>query len=176
MEDAIALIDKIIEEHKTISQRLRDFEQVANDAEAIAAFDKTKELFMPGRFDDKQGLEAFDQLLDTITEGIHGHFGREEGALMNVFEKHGDKKLATALRSLILEHENLKHRLAYTKRDMTTLQVDKLPVQLWQARGYDMRAYITYTRKLFETHAAREQELLHTLRNELKRKAGTGNK
>ncbi len=167
MEDAIALIDKIIEEHKTISQNLQKFEQVVNDAEAITAFDKAKELFMPGRLDDKQGLQAFAQLLDTITEGMHGHFNREEGALMNVFEQHGDKKLATDLHSLLLEHENLRYRLAHTKQDVTTLQTGNLSRQIWQARAYDMRPYITYTRKLFEAHAVLEQNLLHTLRSEL---------
>jgi len=167
MEDAIALIDKIIEEHKTISQELQDFEQIANDAKAITAFDKSKEVFMPGRFNDKQGLEAFAQLLDTITEGMHGHFGREEGPLMGVLKEHGEEELRTAMHSLLLEHENLKKRLAYTKNEVTILQVGKLPTQLWQARGYDMRAYITHTRNLFEEHARLEQDLLHTLRSEL---------
>lgn len=167
MEDAVALIDKIIEEHKTISQRLQDFEQIVNDAEAITAFDKAKELFMPGRFDEKQGLEAFAQLLGTITEGMHAHFSREEGPLTNVLEKHEDKQLSTALHSLFLEHENLKHRLAYTKQDVTTLQSDELSSGVWQARAYDMRAYITNTRRLFEAHVALEQDLLYTLRSEL---------
>lgn len=102
MEDAIALIDKIIEAHKTISQRLQDFEQIANDAEAMTAFDKAKEVFMPGRFNQEQGLEAFAQLLDTITEGMHGHFSREEGPLVSVLEKHGGKKLSATLHSLLL--------------------------------------------------------------------------
>tara|TARA_Y100000310_G_C19960225_1_gene480879 strand:- start:50 stop:301 length:252 start_codon:yes stop_codon:yes gene_type:complete len=78
-EEVIAIIDRIIEEHKTLSQRLQDFEQVPNGAEALTGFAKASELFAPGRFEEGEGLKAFKQLLDTITEGIHAHFGREEG-------------------------------------------------------------------------------------------------
>ena len=53
MEDIIAVIDKIIEDHKTIMQQVQAIEQVANDAEAIAGLDKAKEEFMPGRFEQK---------------------------------------------------------------------------------------------------------------------------
>ncbi|MBI2329384.1 MAG: hemerythrin domain-containing protein [Chloroflexi bacterium] len=171
MEDAIALIDKIIEEHKTIFQRLRNFEQIANDAEALTGFDKAKELFVPGRLESKKGLVAFAEVLGTITEGMHSHFGREEGALMKVFREHGDKKLSSALHSLLLEHEDLKHRLASTKQDVATLQDGKLPNQIWQAHAHDMRAYITYTRKLFEAHAGLEQELFRSLRSDLMKAA-----
>ncbi|MFC1954208.1 hemerythrin domain-containing protein [Chloroflexota bacterium] len=174
MEDALAIIEKIIEEHKTITEKLQNFEQVANDAEALTGFDKAKDSFMPGRLEGKKGLESFDQLLDTITEGIHGHFSREEGALMHVFEEHGDRKLSADLNSLLLEHKELRDRLASTKQDTDKLLNGQLPGQVWQALAQDMRAYVTHTRKLFEVHAAVEQKLLHTLRSELKQKSGNG--
>ena len=57
MEETIALIDKIIEEHKTISQRVRALEQVVNDASALLGLDAAREDFIPGRLDDqKQSL------------------------------------------------------------------------------------------------------------------------
>ncbi len=167
MEEAIALIDKIIEEHKTIFQGLQNLEQIANDAEAIKGFDKTKELFMPGKLDEKQGLEAFQKLLDTIIQGIQDHFSREEGALVTAFEKHADRKLASALHSLLLEHEDLKSHLERSKQDVAKLTDGGLSRQIWEASAYDIRTYITNTRKLFEEHAVMEQDLLHTLRNEL---------
>ena len=48
MEELIALIDKIIKEHKTIFQRVQVLEQVANDAEAVAGLEKAKEAFGKG--------------------------------------------------------------------------------------------------------------------------------
>ena len=167
MEDVIALIDKIIEEHKTIFQRLQNLEQIANDAEAIKGFDKTKELFMPGKLEEKQGLEAFRKLLDTIIQGIHDHFSREEGTLVTAFEKQADRKLASALHSLLLGHEDLKSHLKRSKQDVAKLTDGEQSRQIWEASAYDIRTHITHIRKLFEEHALMEQDLLHTLRNEL---------
>ncbi len=174
MEDAIALIEKIIEEHNTINQKLQNFEQVANDAEALAGFNKTKDLFMPGRLDSHKGLTELEQLMNTISQGIHDHFGREEGALVNVFSEHGDKKLSTGLHSLLLEHEDLRDRLTYTKQDVDQLMDGKLTTEIWQAQAQDMRAYISHTRKLFEVHAGIEQKLFHSLLTDLKQKAVEG--
>lgn len=113
----------------TIALVKRYYCQVANDTETLTGFDKAKDLFMPVRLDGKKGLAAFEQLLDTITQGIHGHFSLEEGSLMHIFGEHGDKKLSTVLHSLLLEHEDLKDRLAYTKQDVGNLLNDKLPCQ-----------------------------------------------
>ena len=167
MEEVIALIDRIIEEHKTIFQNFQTLEQVTNDATAIIGLGNAKEEFMPGRFERKQGLEELEKLLDKTDEGIQAHFKREERALLNAFEKHGDRKLASALNSLLSEHQNLIDRLAHSKRDVAKLTSGELSREMWEATGYDMRAYLSHTRRLLETHARTEQELLNTLRSEL---------
>ena len=167
MEEVIALIDKIIEEHKTIFQEFQTLEQIANDAGAIIGLDKAKEKFMPGRFEKKQGLEELEKLLNKSEQGIQSHFKREEAALLNAFEKHGDRKLASALHALLIEHKNLTDRLIYSKQDVAKLMSGDLSRGLWEATGYDMRAYLSHTRRLLETHAEMEQELLRTLRSEL---------
>jgi len=174
MEEAIALIDKIIEEHETIFQRLQTLEEVANDAGTIIGLGEAKEAFVPGRFEEKQGLATFQKLLETIDQGIRAHFGREEEMLSIALEKRADKKLASALNSLLLEHENLRDRLVHTKQDVAELTGGSLSRSVWEAKGYDMRAYVSRTRKSFEAHAGMEQELLRKLRSELM-KAREGN-
>ena len=169
MEEVISLIDKIIEEHKTIVQRVQTLEQAANDAEAILGLDKAKEAFMPGRFEQKQGLEKLQKLLDTIEQGLQAHFNREETGLLTAFEKYANKKLASALRSLLLEHEDLKDRFARSREDVAELAGGNLSREVWEARAHDMRAYISHTRKLLAAHADNEQQLLWTLRSELMR-------
>lgn len=167
MKEVSALIDKIIEEHKTIFQRVQVLEQVANDAEAVAGLEKAKEAFMPGRFEQKQELEKLQELLETVEQGLEAHFNREETGLLAAFEKHGDKKLASAFHSLLLEHEDLRHRFAQSREHVAELAGSGLSSHIWGARAHDMRAYISHTRKLLEAHAEIEQELLRTLRNEL---------
>ena len=167
MNETIALIDKIIEEHKTLLQNIQTMEQVANDAEAIAGLEKAKDAFIPGRLEQAQGLEKLQELQQIIDQGIQSHFNREETALLSAFEKHGDQKLAAALQSLLREHEDLRNRFAQTGNQMTELTKGGLSGQVWGASAYDMRAYITHTRKLLKKHAGSEQELLHTLRKAL---------
>lgn len=169
MEEIIALIDKIIAEHRTIFQRLQTLEQAANDAEAIVGLDKAKEAFVPGRFEQKQGLEKLQKLLETIDQGLRAHFDREEGALLSAVKKHADKRLASALHSLLLEHEDLRDRLTRSREYADELTSGGLSRHLWEASAHDMRAYINYTRKLFKAHAEMEQELLRTLRSEFSR-------
>ncbi len=43
-------------------------EQAANDVEAIVGLEKTKEAFMPGRFDQKQDLEKLQKLPEAIDQ------------------------------------------------------------------------------------------------------------
>ena len=65
------------------------------------------------------------------------------------------------------EHKNLTDRLVNSKQDVAKLMSGDLSRGLWEATGYDMRAYLSHTRRLLETHAEMEQELLRTLRSEL---------
>jgi len=168
MEDALTLIEQLIEEHKTIMERIQSFEQIANDAEALAGFDKAKDTFMPGRLDGKQGLEEFVQLLNTISEGVDAHFIREESNLVYVFQEQGNKEMSEEFHSLILEHEDLRDRLAKTKEEIDKLLNGQLPSQIWQASAQDLRAYVTHMKQLFEIHAGTEQKLFYRLQSELK--------
>ena len=169
MEEALVLIEKVIEEHKSIMQGVRTLEQAASDAEAIVDLEKAKEAFMPGRFEQEKGLQKLQESLEAIDRGLRAHFDREETGLMDVFEKHGNKELASALRSLLLEHEDLRNRLAHSKKHVAELVSGGLSRHLWEASAHDMRAHISHTRKLLEAHAEIEQELFHKLRTELMR-------
>ena len=167
MKAALDLIEQIVEEHKTIRLRLQSMEQIVNDAEALQGFEEAQEGFMPGRFDQKAGLDRLEELVNLVDQGLQAHFDREETALLAAFEEQGDRELASAFHSLLLEHEDLRNRLTYTKNHISQLTGGELPRHHWEATAYDMRAHITHTRKLLEAHAEVEQELLQSLRRRL---------
>ncbi len=169
MEEALALIEKIIEEHKQILGNIRALEQVTNDASALRVLDIAKEGFMPGRPDQAEGLQKLDELLATTDHGIRAHFNREETGLLAAFEKHGGEMLISALRALLLEHDVIRKRFVRTEQLVTELKTGDLSRHVWEASAHDMRAHIAHTRKLFEVHARSEQKLLRTLRNRLRR-------
>ena len=174
MEQALAVIEQIIQEHEVISQRFQAAEKVANDAEALAGFDKAKEAFMPGRLAQQPGLQELQASLAKIEKGLHRHFHLEETSLSSVVGKYGDEEIKSDLRSLLLEHKDLRNRLAHSKKHVAELVDGGLSRHLWEASAHDMRAYFSHTRKLLEAHAEIEQELLHELRHKL-RKGSRGN-
>jgi iron-sulfur cluster repair protein YtfE (RIC family) len=167
MEEVISLVDKIIEEHKTILQRMQSLEQIANDAEALAGLERAKGAFVPGRFGETEELKKFQESLGAIEEGLLAHFGREETALVAAAERYGNKQLVSTLHSLLSDHEHLKKRLDRSKEHMAELTGGNLSRHVWEATANDMRAHAAHTRRLLEEHARLEQELLHSLRSEL---------
>ncbi len=56
MEEAVALIDRIIREHKLILKETRSSEQLANDASALLGLEEAKEILVPGRLSPEQSL------------------------------------------------------------------------------------------------------------------------
>ena len=122
---------------------------------------------MPGRLDQKQGLQKLQELLELINQGLQAHFNREETMLLAAFEKHGNKELASALHSLLLQHEDLRNRFVISKKQVAELISGGQSGQIWGASAHDMRAHLSHTRKLLEAHAQNEQEILQKLRSEL---------
>lgn len=171
MEDIVALIDNLIDEHKVIIKDAQSLEQVANDASTLVDLEEARETFVPGRLDQKQSLQKLQELLETIDQGLQAHFNREESGLLAAFEKHGDRKLVTTLKSLLLEHEDLRNRLAHAKDHVAELVSGGLARHQWEASANDMRAHLSHTRKLLEAHAAIENELFVAMRQHFKRES-----
>ena len=169
MKKELAVIERIIEEHKVIKERVKTLERAANDAEALIGFEQAKEAFMPGRLDQKKGLTALGELLDVIEQGLHKHFNYEEKELPGVVESCGDEGLSSDLNSLFLEHKDLRNRIAHSKRHVADLVSGNMSRHLWEASAHDMRAHISHTRKLLEAHVEIEVELLHRLRDNLQK-------
>ena len=168
MEEAFALIDQLIEEHKQILQRFQTAEQVANDVVAILELDKAKEDFVPGRFgDQRQGLQNLQESLEAIEKGLQRHFDREETGLLTVFEQHRGGMLASGLRVLLLEHQEIKDRIAESKKEVAELVSGDLSREVREGGAWGVRVYLSHTRKLLQAHAQSEQELFYKLRTEL---------
>ncbi len=168
MKEALVLIDQLVEEHKQILQKLQTAEQVANDVGAILQLDRAEEGFVPGRFSDqKQGLQSLQDSLEAIDSGLQMHFAREEKKLLSIFEQYGGETLAAGLRFLLLEHQELKDRLAESRREVAELAAESSSRQVQEGKAWGVRVYISHTRKLIEVHTQSEQELFHKLRVEL---------
>ncbi len=168
MPETLDLLDQLIEEHRQIRQRVQTAEQVANDAAALLRLDKAKEDFMPGSFSDQQrGLQSLQDSLESLEKGLQAHFEREETGLLTIFEKHGSGILVSGLRVLLLEHQELKNRIAESRKEAAELAAGRLSREVQEGKAWGVRVYISHTRKLIEAHARSEQELFHKLRTAL---------
>ena len=122
MEEAFALIDQLIKEHKLLLKRFQTAERIANDAGALLELGRAGEDFVPGRFDDqKQGFQSLKESLEIINQGLKGHFDREEKGLLTILEKHGGGMLAAGLRVLLLEHQEMRDRIARARKEVGEL-------------------------------------------------------
>ncbi|MFA5317055.1 MAG: hemerythrin domain-containing protein [Dehalococcoidales bacterium] len=167
MEKALAIIEQIIEEHKTFLKSFEAIERVANDNEALRGFERAQETFVPGRLDQKAVLNKLKEMVEMVSQGLGAHFEREETALLAAFKDSGDEELVAALNTLLLEHKDLRYRLDHTGEHITRLAGGELSRQHWEATAHDMRAHITQTRKLLAAHAGVEQEMMLNLRRRL---------
>jgi len=70
--------------------------------------------------------------------------------------------------SKLREHDDIRKRLAHSKKEVAELTSGGLSRHVWEARAYDMRAHISHTRKLLEIHAGGEEQMLTALRKQLK--------
>ncbi|MEE8418610.1 MAG: hypothetical protein V3S02_00695 [Dehalococcoidales bacterium] len=173
-DEVVALIDRLIEEHRIINLDLATLENVVNDAGAILNFEKAKDIFIPGRPGAKDDLESLDKLLDTIDKGLRAHFEREERGLQTAFDKLGTVEMAKGFHTLVQEHDALRDRLSEHEKIKNNLfkslkRSDEpdhgtMTRQQWEATAHDMRAYILHSRKLVQEHTGREHGLFTGLR------------
>lgn len=168
MNETVQLIDQLIKEHKVIHERTESIEKIANDASLLKDLKEAKDTFVPGRFDQSQSLLKLREMLEEIATWLDEHFNREETVLLTAIEKQGERKLVTALNSLLFEHSDLRDRMSHSKKHVAELISGGLGRHRWDASANDMRAHLSHTRKLLETHAAIEDDLFKELRRHFK--------
>jgi iron-sulfur cluster repair protein YtfE (RIC family) len=169
MDETLQLIDQLIAEHKVINERTGALEKAANDASLLSNLKEARDTFMPGDATQNENLQKLEEMLKTIYACLEKHFDREENVLLPAVKKYGDEKLVTTLNSLLFEHTDLRDRLSHSRKRVTELLSGRLARNLWDATASDIRTYLSHTRKLLATHAARENHFFKELRRYLKK-------
>jgi hypothetical protein len=163
MEVVAAIVQKVIAEHKVILADFKALEKMSNDATALKAIQKTKEVFMPGRLNSSEGLKQFEDLRAKLEKGLLDHFHWEEITLLEAFTLYKGFSMVSALKTLMAEHDTIREGLGELKGLMDELRSERLSHQMWETKGYDIRARITQLFKTVETHAMGEMVLLNDL-------------
>jgi len=169
MDETSQLIDQLIAEHKVINERTGALEKAANDATLLSDLKEARDTFVPGELFQSENLKKLEQMLEAICTWLEKHFNREETVLLPAVKKDGDQKLVTALSSLLFEHTDLRDRMSHSRKRVTELLGGRLAQNLWDATANDVRTYLSHTRKLLTTHAAKENHFFKELRRYLKK-------
>jgi hypothetical protein len=168
MNQEIALLDKLEAEHKEIMHDALNLEQITNDLDGTKGLEKASEDFVPWRIDRcKQIVQDLKVSLEMLDTKLSDHFDREEKDLLTLCQTHNNDTFGSVLFNLIIEHEEIRNRIAKSKLDVASLATDDLSPYIWQGRAYPVRFYLNNTRRRLQAHAENEQELVNALRREL---------
>jgi hypothetical protein len=168
LDNILELIERIIEEHKIILADFETLEKVFNDAGALILLSKSGDAFMPGRPSPTEGLKKLDESRNKVAVGLEAHFNREETVLLKAFESYGEEEHVTALKNLLKAHIEIRSELSILKGDVAELLTEKVSRNLWEAKGYEVKARINQVHKTMAGHASEEQVLLNKVRKDVK--------
>jgi hypothetical protein len=168
MKKELALLDKLEAEHKELMSGAQRLGNITSDLDAMTSLEKTSEDFAPQRTERrKQILEDLRLSLEVIDEKLSDHFNREEKDLLTLCQTRSNAAFGWALLNLVVEHGEIKNRIAKSRLDATALATEDLSPYTWVSRAYPMRFYLNHTRRRLQAHAESEQELLNALRSKL---------
>lgn len=168
MKQELTLLDKLDAEHKEIMSEAQNLEHITNDLDAILGLKKASKDFVPWRIDRcKQIVQDLQLSLEMIDAKLSEHFDLEEKDLLTLCQTHNNDTFGTVLLNLIIEHGEIRNRIAKSKLDVASLAVDDLSPYIWQGRAYPVRFYLNHTHRRLQVHAESEQELLNALRRDL---------
>ncbi len=164
MPSTVELIDQLITEHKLFSERTADMAEVANDAHLLDGLDEAKDTFTATRPGQSGGLARLEGLLDDISPWLNQHFDREETILLKAVKERGTGEMVNRFNALLLEHTDLRTRVAQTKEQIEALKSGALARHRWEAGANDIRDHLAHTRTLLEAHASMENTLFAEMR------------
>jgi hemerythrin len=163
MQDKLAVIKRIIDEHQNIKQHVKLVGDSISDQEALNVLHKEHSDFIPGRLEvisEKQ--KKLQQTLAFLEEGLKNHFYFEEKALPPLLGE-----LLT--QALILEHQEIIKEIENDKSIVANISLEGLSrEELLEKEAY-IEQVIDTLLQLIEGHATREETVLGMIRSALEK-------
>jgi hemerythrin-like domain-containing protein len=114
-------------------------------------------------------LKNLAQILNILASWLEAHFIREETALRQAVINYGNNRFVAALDSLLFEHDEIRDRLVSARAHIEELLGGSLDQVRREAAVRDLKAHLEHSRKLLETHAAKENHFLAEMRRHLQK-------
>jgi hypothetical protein len=154
MTKHLASIKRVADEHQTIRRHLRLAGDSVPDKQALAVLEKAQVELAP----DQTGLppekmEAIQQALSALDDGLVNHFHHEEESLSPLL---GD----LLMQALVLEHQEIAGAISKARQILAGIQKGELNQRERLARELDLYQTIDDIRLMVDDHASREETIL----------------
>ena len=164
MADNLALIKRIIDEHKAIGGHIKLVGESVADEEALATLERARADWVPGRPGGvSEKRNKLQQAMSFLDAGLKKHFAFEEKVLPPLL---GD----LLMRGLLLQHQEIRKEIDEAKSIVTDVQLEGLNREELLAGEARTQQRIGVMCQLIEEHAAKEEVILEMVQGALEEK------
>ena len=161
MEDALAVVNRIIEWHQTIRGHVKLVGDSISDREALLTVAQTSPEWIPGQLeslDEKQ--KKLQQAVSLLEDGLSNHFDFEEKALPTLLGE-------LFMKALRLEHQEVRDTIGRVKTMAVEMKTGDMSRDELLTQEAEIQQAIGDMCQLIEEHANREEAMLDMLRRAL---------
>ncbi len=158
MADNLAVIRKVIEEHRKIRENIRLTGEAVNDMEALSSVLRTYSSLSQSSIRDLVDTQKkLQQAMSFLIEGLQNHFNFEEKALPPLFGE-------LLMKALIFDHRQVKNKIAVAKSMVFDTRLEGLDQKDLLARKSAMQEAVGAVCRIVEEHAGREETILNMMK------------
>jgi len=163
MQDKLALIKRIIDEHQNIKQHVKLVGDSVSDQEALNILHKEHSDFIPGRLEViSEKWKRLQQTMAFLEDGLKNHFAFEEKVLPPLLGE-------LLMQALALEHREIIAEIEDDKSIVANISLEGLSREELLEKEAHIEQVIDTLLQLIEGHAAREETVLGMIRSALEK-------
>jgi len=161
MKDNLAIINKVIEEHRAIRGHVKLVGDSVSDIEALFSLRKAHSAWSQSSLEmlsEKQ--RQLQQAMSFLDEGLKNHFSFEEKALPPLLGE-------LLMRALVLQHREIRAEMGKAKTMVADTELGGLSRQELLSKRSQIQQRISHICQVVEEHAASEETILKMMREAL---------
>ena len=163
MVDALAVVTKIVTEHRAIREHVKLAGDTVNDIEAIFTLQRTQSDW--SQTSTTALIEKRDQLLQAtsfLEEGLKNHFDFEEGALPPLLGK-------LLMKAIVHEHHGISGQIASAKATLANIEFEGLSQRELLSKRSAIQQNINSLGHIVEEHMQHEDAILNMMKKALEK-------
>jgi hemerythrin len=164
MQDKLAIIKRVIDEHQTIRKHIKLVGDSVSDQEALTTLQKAHADFIPGRLEvasEKQN--KLQQAMSFLEEGLKNHFAFEEKVLPPLLGE-------LLMQALVLEHREISREIDEAISTVANTRLEGLSREELVSKESHTQQMIDSICQLVEEHATKEEAILEMIRRAVEKK------